>query len=249
MKLFIATPMYGGNAKHAYVTSYSNLITELYSRGHQPITMTLTNESLVTRARNTLANSFMESDCDGMLFIDADHSFDAKGVVDMVEFGKDVIGAVYPMKGINWEVVREAALAGKEDLAAYSGKFAFNFVKGDTQPIDGVAAFEVEHIGTGLLYISRKALETVAPKCKTYYSNEINDPTGKKIRKDIEFFYTHVDEEQYLVSEDFSFCKLWRSVGGSVWAAPWVQITHMGDYNFSGSFQKYVQFRYEQENS
>jgi hypothetical protein len=38
------------------------------------------------------------------------------------------------------------------------------------------------------------------------------------------------------LSEDYYFCKKWQELGGKVYAAPWVQISHFGSYEFKGSF-------------
>ena len=37
-----------------------------------------------------------------------------------------------------------------------------------------------------------------------------------------------------LLSEDYLFCRRYRSSGGTVWLAPWCQIGHMGTYRFGG---------------
>jgi hypothetical protein len=34
---------------------------------------------------------------------------------------------------------------------------------------------------------------------------------------------------------------MWQNIGGEVWAAPWVRITHSGDYNFSGRFVRMLE--------
>lgn len=119
--------MYGGMAKSVYVAGISDLTKELSAKGHTVIHTSITNESLITRARNTLANEFMKSDFDALLFVDADHGFVASDIVKMIESDKDLIGAPYPMKAIDWSNVRKAALAGKENLELYSGLFAINF--------------------------------------------------------------------------------------------------------------------------
>jgi hypothetical protein len=69
MKIRIATPMYGGNAKSVYITSTTNLVNELTRAGHTVEQMSLTNESLITRARNTIAHSFLASDCDALCLL------------------------------------------------------------------------------------------------------------------------------------------------------------------------------------
>lgn len=235
--------MYGGNAKSVYITSLSNLVIKLAQRGHFVMQTNLTNESLITRARNTLAYTFLESDCDALLFIDGDHSFDADDVVKMIESGKDLIGAIYPMKSINWQAVRNAALLGKENLEEYSGIFAVNMLD-ESQSYDVNTPFKVLDIGTGMMFITRKVFEDLKPRCKTYKNNSIGSsmPFGGEV---VEYFTTTINENGTLLSEDYAFCAMWRSLGNDVWAAPWVKITHAGEYNFSGYFAKTVELQSE----
>jgi hypothetical protein len=240
MKIYISTPMYGGMAKNSYTISLQNLIVTLSRAGHTIMTSTIGNESLITRARNTLAHKFMETDFEALLFIDSDHGWDANDVLRMIESGKDFIGAIYPMKGINWENVRLAAQLGKEDLDKYSGHFAINLLKGP-QTFNPNEPFKVQDIGTGMLFLTRKVFEDLKPHCKQYKNNNVGD-TGIQFHDMItEYFTTTIDENSILLSEDYAFCRMWQGIGGEVWAAPWVQITHSGDYSFSGQFSKTVE--------
>lgn len=243
MKLFIATPMYGGIAKNAYTISLQNLIVELSKAGHTISTTTVGNESLITRARNTLAHKFMKTDCDALLFIDADHGWNAQDVVRMIESGKDLIGAIYPMKGINWEHVRIAALVGKkaEELEAYSGYFAINLLPDKDQQLNVNEPFKVKDIGTGMMFVTRKVFEQLEPHCKKYKNNNVGN-TGIGFGEMVtEYFTTFIDEGGVLLSEDYAFCRMWQNIGGEVWSAPWVQITHSGDYNFAGQFPRMIE--------
>ena len=236
MKICIATPMYGGNAKSVYVACVTELTHKLAAAGHTAYQVSMTNESLITRARNTLAHEFMKSDSDALLFIDSDHGFNSDDIVKMVNSGKDVIGAIYPMKSIHWDNVRKAALAGKENLEAFSGNFAINFLP-EQQQFKADEPFKVRDIGTGMLFIHRRAFEQIKPVVKVYKNNAVSSsmPFGEPIH---EFFPTLITEEpeSILLSEDYAFCHLYRETGGTVYAAPWVRITHAGEYNFAGNF-------------
>jgi len=228
--------MYGGIAKNNYVIGLQNLIVKLSQAGHQITTTTVANESLITRARNTIAHKFIKSDFDALLFIDADHGFNPDDIVKMIESGKELIGAPYPMKGINWENVRVAALSGRQNLEAYSGYFAVNLVQDEKQNFDSNEPYKVKDVGTGMMFIKREVFEKIRPLCKTYNHNSVGD-LGIKFGEEItEFFYTEIDNNKILLSEDYAFCRAWQKVGGEVWAAPWVRITHSGDYNFAGQF-------------
>jgi len=237
MKIYIATPMYGGIAKSFFVASLQNLVQVLNSRGHTVVHSSTTNESLITRARNTLAHQFMKSDYDALLFIDADHGFNAEDVALMVDSGKDLIGAIYPMKTINWDNVRNAALLGLPNLSDYSGAFAINYLP-EAQSFNGNEPFKVRDIGTGMMFVRRnvfEALKTVVP----VYKNNSPMPDIAMGEDIYEYFTTVIDPDgQILLSEDYAFCKFWRDLGNDVYAAPWVAITHSGDYNYDGRFLK-----------
>jgi len=241
MKIFIATPMYGGIAKSNYTISLQNLVTRLAQGGHTVGVTTVGNESLITRARNTLAHKFLKTDFDVLLFIDGDHGFDSEDVLKMIESDKDIIGAIYPMKGINWENVRLAALAGFQDLSSFSGYFASNLLPESTKDFDSNQPFKVKDMGTGMMAIKRSVLEELKQVLPTYKSNSIGNLGIDMGEQVTEFFTTRIDENGILLSEDYTFCRMWQEAGNDVWAAPWVRITHSGDYNFNGTFTASVQ--------
>ena len=64
---------------------------------------TIGNESLVTRARNTLVQLFMDDEqYTHLLFIDADLAFNPESVFRMLDLDEDVVTGVYPRKVIDW---------------------------------------------------------------------------------------------------------------------------------------------------
>jgi hypothetical protein len=245
MKIFIATPMYGGIAKNSYTISMQNLLVKLSQAGHSISTTTIANESLITRARNTLAHKFMKSDFDALLFIDADQGWNADDVIKMINSGKDFIGAIYPMKGLNWENIRAAALAGKQNLEEYSGHFAINLLN-ENQSFNSQEPFRVKDVGTGMLFLTRKVFEDLKPHCLQYKNNNVGD-TGIEFGEMVtEYFKTMIDSDGILLSEDYALCRMWQAIGGEVWSAPWVKITHSGEYNFAGQFSKTIELTEEQ---
>jgi hypothetical protein len=63
-----------------------------------------------------------------------------------------------------------------------------------------------------------------------------NPQNGEKVN---EFFATCIEEESgLLLSEDYYFCKRAREHGFKVWAAPWVDLAHVGTYAFEGQLLK-----------
>jgi len=242
MHVRIATPMYGGNCKGIYAESVLGLTFSLAQKGYQVSFSKVYNESLITRARNNLVHDFMSSDADILLFVDADEGFIASDVVTMLESGKDVIGGIYPMKNFNWELIRKAALEGKQNLAEYSGIFAMNLLPG-TNSINIGEPTPVTEVGTGLMAIRRSVFEKMEPHCPKY---AINGPDAQFDFKNMvsEYFATSITEEGILLSEDYHFCRKWRDLGGEVYAAPWVRVDHAGEYIFSGRYSSELDLLY-----
>ena len=230
--------MYGGNCKGIYVDSILGLTFELSKAGHEVSFSKVYNESLITRARNNLVYEFLNSTADVLLFVDADEGFNAADVVKMLECDKDIIGGIYPMKNINWDSVKKAVLAGKENLAEYSGFFALNMLPGETH-IRLTEPVEVTEVATGLMAIKRSVFEKMEEHCPKYALN--NNTANFEFDKMVtEFFATSITPEGILLSEDYHFCRKWREMGGQVYAAPWIAVDHAGEYIFSGRFASHL---------
>jgi hypothetical protein len=235
-KVFIATPMYGGQCSGTYTKSLISLMAALQNAGHQVSFTDLYNESLITRARNTLTELFLKTDSDYLLFIDADQGFSAQGVVKMVEENVDIIGAAVPMKAINWGKVKAAMKDGRDDLQNHTAYYNINLLNKDDLNVlkdNPTQLIEVSTIGTGLLLIHRRVFEALIDIVGTYTSDQLKIGNIEKGDSVHNFWQTVVDpESKRLLSEDYYFCKLWRDLGNKVLLAPYVKVTHMGSYIF-----------------
>jgi hypothetical protein len=226
MKVYLATPMYGGQCTAGYTSSVINLLKRVPAQH-----MFITNESLITRARNMLAHLFLASDCDRLLFVDADVAFDAEDVVRMLASDKDVIGGLYAKKAIDWGRVHAAALQGVP--AQHLSEFASDYVVRGDVPRAHDGPVEVEAIGTGLLMIHRRVFEAMRPHAQT-------KPLGSSLlgqlgpADDVTFYFEtgFSSTTKEFLSEDYMFCQTWRELGGKVYAAPWVRTLHIGTHTF-----------------
>lgn len=232
----IATPMYGGACTGVYTQSIIHAISYLNYKGFEISLITLFNESLITRARNILTEVFLRGGQEILLFIDADQSFRGEDIEKMYNEQKELLGAIVPMKDINWESVKIAANNGSDDLKSKTGLFNFNPI--DEQMPNFLNAFEVENIGTGMMMINRSVFLKLQNHVQKYKHNS-SEVYGIKL-KDLmhNFWLTRIDETETLLSEDFNFCKMWQETGGKVYAVAYAEITHVGNYQFSGSLIK-----------
>jgi hypothetical protein len=238
-KIFIATPMYGGMCAGYYTQSIIQLLTTCQANGVDAEFSFMFNESLITRARNSLANTFLKTDCSHLMFIDSDIKFRAADVIHMIRANKDVLCGIYPKKEINWYSVKAAMDRGVpfDQLKSHTGSFVVNLVNyvGEvTVPIG--EPVEIFNGGTGFMLIKREVFEKLGEVVPSY-SNDVVDLGGKMAQSEPikEFFTTSIEPgTNRLLSEDYHFCRIWRESGGQVFAAPWCQLAHIGTYTFEG---------------
>lgn len=244
-KVFIATPMYGGQANGMYVKSILDLQGLLTHYGIESRFSFLFNESLITRARNYLVDEFLRAEgYTHLLFIDSDIGFDAQDVLALIALDKDIIGAPYPKKSINWGNIANAVKKNPEinagELDALTGDYVFNAVPGTTQ-FQVTEPLEVMEIGTGFMLIKRD----VFAKFRDEYPHLRYKPdhAGQQFfdgsRYIHAYFDTVIDPDSHrYLSEDYMFCQYWRAIGGKVWLCPWMKTQHVGTYSFQGNMEK-----------
>lgn len=238
-KLFVATPMYGGLCHGNFAMGMVESVQVFGRAGIQMYFSYMMNESLITRARNSMAYDFMQSDATHLMFIDADIGFNPNDIVSMINADKDIICGIYPKKEINWLQVEGAVKSGVsyQDLPRWTGSFVVNLVGGAKEQTGKLSEpMEIANGGTGFMLIKREVFEALKDKVPTY-TNDMYQITDKNPQVKVihEFFATSIeDDTNRLLSEDYHFCKLARQYGFKVYAAPWVNLSHCGSYIFNG---------------
>lgn len=241
--VFLATPMYGGMCTGTYTSALMQTPIAFSQAGIQLYYTYMMNESLITRARNSLAHDFLASKATHLMFVDADIGFNPKDIVSMVQRDVDIICGLYPKKEIHWSRVAQAVKDGVpfQDLRDHTGTFVVNLVNNERTEVKINDLMEITNGGTGFMLIKRNVFEALADKVPEYNNDMyLAVDTERKPKVIKEFFATSIDTEadNRLLSEDYHFCKLARKHGFKIHAAPWVQLTHTGTYVFSGALQK-----------
>ena len=256
MKVMLGVPCYGGNLHACCASSIIALYDKTRRAGHSLSTYWVWNESLIQRARNNALSSFLSSDADVLFFIDSDVEFSPQKATHMLEDAHyfstseglsrlhghvvpPIVGGSYPSKRIDPDSFADGVALGMapaEALATSAKQTIYADIKSSADMVNAVYTdtstyFEVEHLPTGLMAISRRAalayLELVKP---ARYQQD------GELRAD--WFACDVAEvgeakTPTLLSEDYSFCRRYiDKAGGKVLVCTDLIGAHYGSMMF-----------------
>lgn len=206
MNIFIGTPAYGGMVHIDYLSSILD-----YHKAKLPITvMNIGNESLITRGRNTILSYFYAmTDFTHLLFLDADMSLSAEGLIKLLEHEKDVIGAKVRLKGTDengdpvWNIW---GVEGQGDLV------------------------KVDKLGTAVMILSRYAVGRLIEDAPIYKGNKFSRGAAYPIPI-YDVFRCGSEDGEYL-SEDYWVCRTLQQKDIDIYVDLSVHTKHNGNYCF-----------------
>lgn len=229
--IMFALPMFGGMCHGDFALGLVRTVHLLTDLGFKVNTQAMFNESLITRARNNLARTFIQDPAmDMLMFIDADIVFAAEDVLRLILADKDFVGGVYPRKTIHWDVVAKAAVAGKENPQDWGYSYLFKGVEGSESEGDLI---EVTHAATGFLLLRRSVFQKLMP-LTPYYEDVI---AGQSVIG-WDFFKVGIGENGKYTSEDYWFCNEYRKAGGKIFVNPFIRLGHIGLHKFDGNLAR-----------
>lgn len=230
----------------AHMRSCCELKEELTKLGVRHDWLIGTNESLVHRGRMEMTGTYLQTDYDYMMWLDADIEFTAQDVASIWNLAVDgahIAVGVYPMKK-----------PGKSWYAAWTkGKLVKNL-----EQFDG--PIEVDFAGTGFMLISRVAIEKVHRFLQVRHSiaKQLRGRLGKlkgeyervademveamaadfegTEKKRLPALYMTPIYQDGLESEDYHFCRIARQAGLRIIMDPKVKLFHWGMYAY-GQFE------------
>lgn len=241
--LHIGLPCYGGMLYESTMTSFIQFVLLATKLKLSWSLDTMTNESLVTRARNNLCAKMMNNKAaTHMLFIDSDIRFKPESIFQMLAAEKDIIAGLYCKK-------------------AYP--LAYNINLGSQTKMQG-PLFTVDTAATGFLLFRRSVYEAlIAAHPETKYRDDISlgaafvakgesnpyEPfmysifdTGIQYTTDAERdadLAKPINERiggNYL-SEDWMFCRRAKALGYDIWVDGRVLLNHTGTHEFCGNLE------------
>jgi hypothetical protein len=195
----------------------------------------LSGDALISRARNLLVEQFLtHQDATHLLFIDADIGFLPDQVFRLLAADKDIAGAAYPLKAMNGERLAQAIRQGQNTASALDYVVGYKNPQA-IRPENGFA--EADYLGTGFLMIARPVFARFAAQFPetAYHGLHAREQFAEPDIGRFAYFDVMIDPEtRVYLSEDFTFCKRWRAMGGTIWVDLASQLTHVGPTEFHG---------------
>lgn len=194
----------------AHFRSCMNLKEELTKQGIDHDWNIGWNESLVQRARNLMAATFLTTSYQKLCWIDADIEFQPEDVAKLWNLDVPVAVGLYPMKQMSLP------------LSAWIGGKLVDLEECPKEP------FEVDYAGTGFMMIDRTVLERMVAEFPERKHKE-----GKGTIDCFLWFYPRMAPEGgWYMSEDYAFCHDWRTLGGKIVADPSIKLLHWGQHAY-----------------
>ena len=210
-------PMYGGQCNEATFISMIKFSIIAAKLGVNYSIDTMVNESLIPRGRNNLVAKFLFNQAaTHLMFIDVDLGFDAESILRLLVANQDLVGGVYPMKRIPI-------------------RYVINTVP---NPVVNGDLIEVSTLGTGFMLVKREViLKMIAAHPELKYRDNIG--IGAQFEPFMYgLFDTMIDPDGNYLSEDWTFCYLWRLMGGKVFADTGIKLDHTGYHKYAGDLDE-----------
>jgi|TARA_R100000149_G_C5880213_1_gene145134 hypothetical protein len=244
-KIFLGMPMYGGMLTEPTLHGLLELQNWTAQAGVSMRIQTMGNESLITRARNTIVSMMLDQTdfaATHLLFIDADIGFKWQNIERLICAEKDVVCGVYPRKHIHLEkikdILKENPDATPEEMEARALGYNVNF--DDPKNVTGeFGFFRVNEAATGMMLVKREVFRTMMKKFpeRKYETDQIVNGKYYRSNNCYDFFavgpYMTAGQKRYL-SEDYYFSRLWQECGGEIWADLAMPLSHFGNRQYKG---------------
>ena len=245
IKIFLGMPMYGGLLTEPTMHGLLDLQQWTMMNGIGLRFQSMGNESLITRARNTIVSMMLDQQdfiATHLLFIDADIGFSWKNIERLICADKDVVCGIYPRKHIHLEkiknILNEDPNISLDALEAKSLGYNINLdnpsnVKGEN------GYFKVNEAATGMMLVKREVLTTMFKNFpeRKYETDQIVNGLHYRSDNCYDLFavgpYMKDGQKRYLY-EDYYFSRLWQECGGEIWADLAMPLTHFGNRAYKG---------------
>lgn len=216
MSILIGLPCMGGNISESTTVGLFNLAKDFLINDIDHGILTLSNSSIITKARSNIANFFINrTSFDYLFFLDSDIGFKSKDVLQLLSHKVDIVSATYPMKVI-------------------PKQYCVDIVKPEERNGNLV---KINGNGMGFTLIHRKVFLDIANKYPGLKYTQSNQSLGVDDKEQIEDSFHYFVEQKVngtFWGEDKSFFYRASKVGYDIWMDSSIRLNHTGYHIYEG---------------
>lgn len=215
--VFIALPAYDFKVSLKLAISLARFAQEAPQHGVTIQIGSICGCSVVSRARNLLAQDMLDSECTDLMFIDSDINFEPEDIFRLMAWTSD------PKKGIVAGVPRTRSTT-KTYIAT------LDYDENEELTMNGMGLVRAKRVATAFMMVRRDVFVTLNdahPEWRYY-----DERSGRTVPCVFDFMKT---DEGY-IGEDYLFCDRAREHGFEIWVDPSIKLGHMGVQEYEGHF-------------
>ncbi len=237
MHLFVAVPTHSGTI---IVEGAQTLLAaqDLVLRRGGSFQFRYFGGATISLIRNAIVATFLASDADLLLMLDADQALASAAIARMIDINQPVVGCLYPRREYNWHQVRLDHGALPYQAMGFVGHLDADG-EGRVSVVDGFA--RAVHVGTGSMLLRREAFGRLMSRFPELEGRGFGADAYPGLTHNWGFFNPIAQEDGIPMSEDISFCRRWREAGGEIWADIASNSVHVGRHPFEGNYLAFLQ--------
>lgn len=224
--VWFAIPAYTGQVHLGTMRSIIADMLAFADRGDKVTIFDESGNAMIGDCRGLIVAKFLESDGTDLIFIDSDVAWEAGALLKLVDQPRDFVAAIYPQR---------------KDPISYCVQWIQERAELWADPETGL--LEVAGVPAGCMKLSRAMLEKMVatyPETAFFCAEAPNETVH-----DLFGAYRDPADARIKYGEDYSFCRRWRDLGGTIWADPEIKMGHVGYKTFMGSLGEFLRNRPE----
>jgi hypothetical protein len=214
--VFIALPAYDFKVSLKLAISLAKFAQAAPKHGIDIQIGSICGCSVVSRARNLLAKEMLESQCDYLLFIDADINFEPEHIIRLMAWGSD------PKKGI---------VAGVPRTRSTTKTYIATLDEEDGQlTMDSMGLVRAKRVATAFMLVRREVFTQMTEAHPEWVYMD------QRVDGMVPCLFDFMLTDEGYIGEDYLFCDRARELGFEVWIDPTIKLGHMGVQEYEGHF-------------
>lgn len=220
-KIFVAIPSQRDAVHCQTLVALFDSFVECLGKGYYLDIHPYAGLAPISSCRNYSLAEFLASDCEMMVSIDDDLTWERGALLKTIEQPVDFVFGAYP---------------ARVDPIKYPVRHMPFTQAMMADPATGL--LEMEGGGFGFVKLSRKC---VTEMVRAYPHLEYQDPAAPHAKCWALFDFALIDGVYW--GEDMLFARRWREIGGRVWCDPELTFTHIGFKGFTGKYGDWLRAR------